>query len=142
VGALFNLRVYALNAGTTGYDWNENTITWNTSPAVSSNTATFYLDQSLPAPITQVGSFDVANSTPVGTQFNVAFSNWSSFVQADNSLTLIVVVTNQSNGTPSLTFASSESLTPGTQPLLTIPEPGSAMLTAIASLAVIGRRRR
>ena len=34
-GTLFNMRVYALNAGVAGYDWKENEITWVTSPAVS-----------------------------------------------------------------------------------------------------------
>lgn len=143
VGALFNLRVYALNTGAaavTRYDWTEGTITWATSPAVSSSTGTFYLDQTL---LTQVGSFDVANGTAVGTQFTIPFSNWSNFVQADSTLTLIVAVTNQSNGTPSLTFASSESTTPGAAPLLTIiPEPGSVSLGLLAGMAWIGRRRR
>ena len=58
-------------------------------------------------------------------------------------MTLIVVVTNQTSGTPSLNLASSESTTPGAAPTLTIiPEPGSASLALLASLGLIGRRRR
>lgn len=139
-GTLFNMQVYALNAGVAGYDWNENEITWVTSPAVSTNTNDFYLQPSL---ITQLGSFDIANGAAVGSKYNVTFSDWNNFVQVDGSMTLIVVVTNQSSGTPSLSLASSESTTPGAAPTLTIiPEPGSVSLVLLTSLALIGRRRR
>jgi len=139
-GTLFNMRVYALNAGVVGYDWNENEITWVTSPAVSTNTDDFYLQPSL---ITQLGSFDIANGAASGSKYNVPFSDWNNFVQADNSMTLIVVVTNQTSGTPSLNLASSESTTPGAPPLLTIiPEPGSASLALLTGILLLCRHRR
>lgn len=137
-GTTFTLQLYALNAGVTGFDWAEETITWNNSPAVSTVSADFYLD---PAKTTALGSpFVLASGAGTNTPLSVTFSGWDSFRQADDSLTLLLVVTDQINGAPTLSVASSESTTI-TPPQLSIPEPAGVALLGLGASLVLGRRR-
>lgn len=143
---LFRVRVYALNSGDAGYNWRASDsssgagdgITWNNSPAFLSS-ATNYVDTTK---VTEVGTFDIANSTAIGGNFSVTLTNWSNFVQTDGSLTLIAVVFGQTNGGSNMSLGSSENTTTAYRPTLTfVPEPSSLVLAAISSLGLLRRKR-
>lgn len=136
----FTLAVYVLNAGEVGYDWTEGTLTWNNSPGRSTTSTDYYLDPS-GVQLVQSG-ISVPNGTSVGSKVTVSLTNWSTYLQDDDSLTFIVVATDQGTGTPHLSLASSEHATGAYRPTLTIvPEPGSLALVGLGALAVLRRRR-
>lgn len=140
-GTSFNITVFALNQGTTGYDWTEDTITWNSSPAISTDTEAHpnYINLDL---VTAVGSFTIPNTTAAGTSFETTFNGWEAFRQEDDSLTFIFVATMQGSVGPTLSIVSSENAVEDRLPTLTIvPEPGSAVLVTSAALLFLVRRR-
>lgn len=135
----FTVRLYALNAGTTGYDWAESTITYANRPAPT--TSTPLVDTGL---ATLVGDpVSIPRSSPSGTDASFIFSNWDNYRQSDDSMTLILLISFQTTSSPSLTFASSEttSLNP---PTLTIdvPEPTTAAFSLVALTLLAARRRQ
>jgi len=132
----FDLRAYALLPSAV-YNWSESTITYNNRPAFSSDTASFFVDPAATAPLG--GTVPVPNGTATGTQFSFPIDDVNAYRQADNTLTLILLNSDQGNGTPSLSIRSSESATP---PTVTIPEPGAITLLAIAGAGLLGRRSR
>lgn len=135
----FTVRLYALNAGTTGYDWAESTITYANRPAPT--TATPLVDTSK---ATLVGeAVSIPRSSPSGTDASFTFSTWDSYRQSDNTMTLILLISFQSTSTPSLSFASSETTTLN-PPTLTIdvPEPTSAVFSLVALTLLAARRRQ
>jgi hypothetical protein len=144
---LFRVRVYALNSGVSGYDWLESDsssgagdgITWNNSPAFSDSSATNFLDT---AKVTEIGTFDITDGTAIGANFQVPLSNWSEFVQADGTLTLISVVYGQSSASPTMTLGSSEHNNAAYRPTLTfVPEPSTLMLSALGVIPLLRRKR-
>ncbi len=139
VGTNFTLQVYAVNAGTTGFNWTEGNLTWNTSPALGP-AATNYID---PTKATALGgTFLIANATAAGTLFTVPFNGWNSYRQADDSITFIAVVTNQVSATPSLSIASAENGSIAGPQLTVVPESGHAALFGAGLLTLLSARRR
>lgn len=135
----FTLRLYALNAGTAGYNWTESAITYANRPAPSATNP--LIDTTL---ATLVGDpVSIPRSSPSGTDASFTFSNWDSYRQADDTLTLIFIISFQTSGSPSLTFASSETTTLN-PPTLTIdvPEPATAAYSLLALTLLAARRRR
>lgn len=137
----FTLGLYALNAGTAGYNWTESAITYGNRPAPSSTTP--LVDTAL---ATLVGSpVAIPRSSPAGTEASFTIGNWDSFRQIDNTITFILLVTNQTSSTPSLTIAASENTNPALNPptlTIAVPEPGSATLLLAAVVLLAGRGRR
>ncbi len=147
------MQVYALKTGFTpgtgilGTHWSETAITWNKAPGNSTSGSTFTADFS------SVGSsFNIDNSggnkTTAGTMFSVTLPTLSSFLQADNTVTIGIAATNNSNATPIFRYLSSETGTTtgqtGTAPRLSfevIPEPASMALLGLGGLMFLSRRR-
>lgn len=137
----FVLQAFALNAGQTGFDWTETAITYNNRPAFST-TGNLLLTTG----VTKIGDdFNLPSGSAAGVQVPFSFSNLSSFAQADNTLTLIVIVQDQVDGGPTLSFASSENATTTIRPSLSVapvPEPGGLALLAVAAAALLRRGAR
>ncbi len=140
----FDLRLFALNPTTTiaSYQWKEDEITWNNAPGRDNATqSTFYLNQTQTTGMTST-STRLASSAAVGTQLTFSLTNWSQFLQPDETLTLILVSTDQGTGSLTLSMASSEHANSEYRPqLVTVPEPGTAMLVALAGAGLFRRRR-
>lgn len=140
-GANFSLSLFALNDGAAGFNWTESTLTWNNSPGLG--TGLYELDASK---TTFVGDFTpLASGSASGTVISTYFSNWQDYVQSDGTLTLIAVVSSQSDAGPSIAFHSSESSSSALRPELTfnnVPEPGRLMLLAVGAVGLFLRRRR
>lgn len=139
--ANFTLSLFALNEGAAGFNWSETAITWNNSPGLG--TGLYELDASK---TTYLGDFTpLSTGNPSGTVISTYFSNWQDYVQSDGTLTLIAVVSAQSDAGPSIGFHSSESGSTALRPELTlnnVPEPGRIMLLAIGAAGLFMRRRR
>jgi hypothetical protein len=137
----FTLRAYALNSGVTGYDWSETGITYNNRPAFN-NTANPLVNT---AEVTQVGpDFTLTNTSVAGSQTSFTFTDWDTFRQVDNTMSLLLLVTTQSNNGPTLSFASSENGNAALRPTLmisdTVPEPASAVLVAAGAAGLLLQR--
>jgi hypothetical protein len=136
----FTLRLYALNAGDPDFNWTQETLTYNNRPAFN--------DSSNPllnlTKVTQLGTdFTVTNGAGAGTTISFAVPNWNSFRQSDDSLSLVLVVTSQSNNAPSLSVGASENTIAARTPQLTIvPEPAGLAVAAIGTGLLMARRRR
>jgi len=133
----FTVTIYALNAGFVpssgilGTNWSETAITWNNAPGNDLADGTAMNTSQT----TSLGSFTVASTTAAGTVFTQSFSLLSSFVQSDQTVTLMIGVTQVSN-TPNLNLASSENTTYSKPQLQfsVIPEPRSGALVLIGLL--------
>ena len=134
----FTLQIYAVKAGTTGFNWTESSLTWNTSPALGL-AATNYIDTTKATALG--GTFLIATGATAGTSYAVPFTGWNSYRQADDTITFIAVVTSQVSATPSLTIASSENTTYAGPRLTIVPEPAQAMLFGSGLLALLVSRR-
>ncbi|MEZ0268505.1 MAG: DNRLRE domain-containing protein [Phycisphaerae bacterium] len=137
----FVVAVFALVADAPLSDWTESGVTWNSRPAVAnSSPSTNYLD---PTYATALHELTIPSGTATNTPFSFAIPDVKNFRQDDGSVTLMVVVTDQLSGTPSLAFHSSETTTAGAAPALSVsvPEPGALGAVGLAA-ALIGRRRR
>jgi hypothetical protein len=135
----WTFQLYALNAGTTHYDWLETNLTNSTAPG--------YVAGGLPASATLLGQFSEttsATTSVLGNTYQVNFSNLQNYLQADDSITLILVT--QSQGTqlnPSFRFASKDHATLAAPTLsFTVPEPGKFSLLSLGSMLFILRRQR
>ncbi len=136
-GTSYTLRAYGLKSGAAGFNWAENTITYNTRPAPS--TTGTLVDTTL---ATALGSdVAVANAAPSGTKVSFPISGLSNYRQTDDSMTVILVVTSQTSGTPSFLFGSSEAADQTTAPTLVVPEPTSVVAMLGAATTLLLRRR-
>lgn len=144
--ATFELSLYALNdTGVTAPTWTESTITWSNAPG--NGTSDSQKREVKESETTLLGkSGNIVQNTPTGTQYQFVISDLSTFLQSDNTITAIAI-SDQSNPSPSFSFASSENSTEAWRPTLTftqIPEPGSfALLSGMLALTwiALGRRR-
>ncbi|WP_166443061.1 DNRLRE domain-containing protein [Phragmitibacter flavus] len=135
----FSFALYALNTG--GAAWTESTINWANSPGLG--TGTFDLSNTA---TTFLGNF---NTLPAGyasgSPISVSFADWDNYRQADNTLTLIIVGTAQSDAGPSISFASSENGNAAIRPTLNlsaVPEPSRSLLGLLSLSVIICLRRR
>ncbi|MDQ8207302.1 DNRLRE domain-containing protein [Coraliomargarita sp. SDUM461003] len=141
--ATFDISLYALDdTGTTAPTWTESTIHWNNAPG--NDTSGNGLESGETTFLGATGT--IATSTAAGTQYQFTITDWSDYLQSDNTITTIAISTINSTG-PSIVFASSENATEAWRPTLTftqIPEPGSfALLSGMLALTwgALGRRR-
>ncbi|HBR95359.1 MAG TPA: hypothetical protein DEA90_14455 [Opitutae bacterium] len=145
--ANFTFAAYALNTGFTpgtgklGTNWTESAITWNNAPA--NNTG----DRSaVTSDATQIGSSVALTGVTTTTtgEFEFDLGLLSNYIQADDTVTIIMTMQSQSNTSPILKFASSENATSSLHPSLSIvPEPAAAsILLGLSTLAFVGLRRR
>ncbi len=145
----FTLQLYALEtgfspgSGVLGTSWTESALTWNNAPGNDTANRT-----SMTSDATAIGSAITINSgTLTGTSFTRSIPLLSDYVQADQTLTLMLSVASQSNSAPTLSIASSENSTAAYRPTLefsVIPEPASPLmvLMAMAGLVLTGRMNR
>ncbi|MDQ8207515.1 DNRLRE domain-containing protein [Coraliomargarita sp. SDUM461003] len=150
--ATFKLALYALNdTGLTAPTWTEDTLTWNNAPGNVANSGNTAQKNSLDAGETTLlgTTATIANNTPAGTSFEFNLTNLSTYLQSDNTITVIAMSSSQTNAGPSFSFASSENATEGWRPTLAfaqVPEPSAAaLLTGLVALMGVcmrsGRRR-
>lgn len=84
--AAFTIDAFGLNSGVSGFDWVETSITWNNAPGNVDNGYAFD-----PAKTTSVQTgISVTNGTPAGTSFDFSLSSLVNFLQADDTVTLMV----------------------------------------------------
>ena len=141
----FKLALYALDdTGVTAPTWTESTITWSNAPGndtggsgirglESDETSLLGETDSIPA------------STAAGTQYQFTISTLSTYLQSDNTITVIAISSNQPDPGPAFNFASSENATEAWRPTLeftAIPEPSSAALIGIAGFIAVALRSR
>jgi hypothetical protein len=138
----FTLQLYGLLSGDpTGFNWTEDTITYNNRPAYN-DTSGVLVDTTLAPRLATNQTVTIPNNSLAGTSASFTFSGLENLRQSDNTATLILLVSSQSSNTPSLGINSSEAATG--QPTLdvTVPEPASVGLLAVGAVASLARRRR
>ena len=143
----FDIALYALDdTGATAPTWTESTITWNNAPGNTTsgnNTQINGLDSGETTLLGTTGT--IATDTAAGTQYQFTITDWSDYLQSDNTITVIAISTTNSPG-PSIAFASSENATEAWRPTLeftAIPEPGSvALFVGMLALTLGALRRR
>lgn len=143
----FRIALYALDdTGVTAPTWTESTITWNNAPG--NDTGGSGIRDLEGGETTLLGeTATIASSTSAGTQYQFTISELSTFLQSDNTITVIAISSFQPDPGPTLALASSENATEAWRPTLTfatIPEPSSALLMGVAGLGAVAlwRRRR
>lgn len=138
---------YGLNAGFTaptgelGTDWDETALTWSNAPG---NDRTTNIDTGFDATTTSL-IYTASNqyNSDVGKSYTITISELGDYVQADNTVTLMISWTD----TTQYGFGSKENSTISYRPTLEftqIPEPSAAALLIGlgASLLVTRRRQR
>lgn len=144
--ANFNLSLYALDyTGVTAPTWTESTLTWNNAPG--NDTGGPGIRELESDETTLLGTTSLITSgTAAGSSYQFNISDLSTFLQSDNTIT-VIAISDQSNTSPSFTFASSEHATEAWRPTLTftqIPEPSAAALILVSGFVggALRRRRR
>jgi hypothetical protein len=138
----FTLQLYGLLSGDpTGFNWTEDTITYNNRPAFN-NTSGVLIDTAIAPRLATNQTVTIPTGSAAGTAASFTFSGLENLRQSDNTATLILIVSAQSSNTPSLGINSSEAASG--QPTLdvTVPEPATIGLLAIGGVATLARRRR
>lgn len=140
----FNIALYALDdTGATAPTWTESTIHWNNAPGNdTSDSGKNDLDSGETTFLGATGT--IATNTAAGTQYQFTITDWSDYLQSDNTITTIAISTTDSPG-PSIAFASSEHATEAWRPTLTftqIPEPSAAALILVSGFVGVALRRR
>ena len=137
---------YGLNSGFTptgnelGTDWDQTALTWNNAPG---NDRTTNVDTGFDASTTTlIEAFGNQYNSDVGKVYTVTIASLGDFVQADNTVTLMISWSD----TTEYGFGSRENPTTAYQPTLeftTVPEPSDfALIAAAMGGAVILLRRR
>lgn len=142
--ANFNLSLYALDyTGVTAPTWTESTLTWNNAPG--NDTGGSGIRELESDETTLLGTTSLITSgTAAGSSYQFNISDLSTFLQSDNTIT-VIAISDQSNTSPSFTFASSEHATEAWRPTLTftqIPEPSAAALILVSGFVGVALRRR
>lgn len=144
-----NQRVYALNAGVSGYDWNSGAITWNNAPAnVASGTGVGYaftadatmLSFARPSdPTTFVQSFSYHPTNPGegGEFYTLYIKDWKDYLQPDDTITIMLGTTWTGASGPSAFFTRNVA----TFSVEAIPEPAGGLL-ALGGLVLLPALRR
>ena len=121
-------------------DWDETALTWNNAPG---NDTSIDIDTGFDeATTTLIYAATNQYNSDVGKVYNVTIPNLGDFVQADNTITLMVSWSD----TTQYGFGSKENSNEAYRPTLefsTVPEPSSfALISALVSGAVVLNRRR
>ncbi|MBT63034.1 MAG: hypothetical protein CML13_07460 [Puniceicoccaceae bacterium] len=137
---------YGLNAGFTaptgelGTDWDETALTWSNAPG---NDRTTNIDTGFDAATTSL-LYTASNqyNSDIGKSYTITISELGDYVQADNTVTLMISWTD----TTQYGFGSKENSTISYRPTLEfsqIPEPNAAaLLMGLGASLLITRRRR
>lgn len=140
----YTLKAFALNDSAPGYNWSEGSITYANRPAPS-NSANL-VDTTLATAIgSEILVSGLNSNTAAGTKYSFSFADLENFRQPDDTITFILLVTTQSNTTPSFSFASSENGTIANRPSLevtAIPEPATTALWGLGLLGIFVWKRR
>lgn len=101
----YTVKVYGLNNGDAGENWDETTITWNNAPQNDTTDSNDLLSNT-----TYLGSFNVTNGTPNGTEFNFSSDALATFIKADtdNNATLILTHADGAEADRGVFFATKE----------------------------------
>ncbi len=145
--ANFNLSLYALDdTGVTAPTWTESTLTWSNAPG--NDTGGSGIRELESGETTLLGqTSQIDSGTAAGSSYQFLISDLSTFLQSDNTIT-VIAISDQSDPGPTFTIASSEHATEDWLPTLTftqIPEPSAAALiglTGFIGVALRLRRRR
>lgn len=142
----FTVNVYGLLAGFApdpgelGADWSQTEITWNNAPAnVDEITGCDLTKASL------IGSILARESDDPATAYSVSVDTLSDYLQSDDTVTVFLIVAEQTYTSPSMTFASSED--PGIAgpklDFVLVPEPPTLVLLLLALVGggIYGLRR-
>ena len=142
------VEVFGLDPGFTpgsgilGTNWAESAITWNNAPANDTG------GQQFTSAATYLADVWMPYSTPAGTAFSVTVPRLGDYLQADDTVTMLIAVGKNSSGsvlTGRLSYLdnSENDAYPGPQLAFThIPEPASLSLLALGGLALLRRRKR
>ncbi|WFB35404.1 DNRLRE domain-containing protein [Kiritimatiellota bacterium B12222] len=135
---------YGLDAGFTpsgtelGTDWDETALTWNNAPA---NDSVTNIDRGFTDDASLIYTASNQYGSAVGKEYNITIPTLGDYVQADNTLTLMISWSD----TVEYGFGSKENSTEAYRPTLefaTIPEPGSVVLMLIGAAGLLIFRRR
>ncbi len=128
------LAVWALNSGFTpgggilDTDWDEDALTWNNAPANNTSSKNNFTADAI-----KIGtiSFNTA-AEDTGYVYSINIGALEDFLQADNTVTLMISVDYQSNSSPSFNIASSEHSTLTGPELVLAPPTAPNKFNAVA----------
>jgi hypothetical protein len=142
----FRIALYALNDGEDP-GWIESGvggITWSNAPG--NDTSGAGINDLEPGETTLLGeTANIAASTSAGTAYQFTIPMLSTFLQPDDTLTVIAISSFQPDPGPTLAIASSENATAAWRPSLTftaVPEPSSLMLSLLGFTGLLTAIRR
>ena len=145
-GADFTAGVYGLlagfvpDAGELGSDWSETVLTWDNAPANVDTITGFDNTEA-----TLIGTISPQQGDAAGQDYSLDIPTLGDFLQSGDTVTLFLIVNDQSESSPSMLFASSEHFgTFGPQlNFSAVPEPSTlTMLTFMALAVAFAVRRR